>query len=425
MMQFMKPDREKTIARLFSLNARGIKYDLDRMRIAVERLGNPAADYPSIHVAGTNGKGSTCAYIDSILRAAGYRVGLHTSPHIVEFEERFMLDGRPVEADAWLDVFEAMEPVIGDLNLTFFEITTLICFELFRREQVEFAVFETGMGGRLDATNVITPEASVITSLGIDHAEFLGTDLLSIAREKLGIVKHGVPLVMVRPAESTVENLAVETCNRIDAPIWFVDERQASSISADKTFFSFNTDNVVYRLPLAGRHQIVNALAAISACRTVGIDDGETLAAGVQGAILPGRFQVLSRSGKTLVFDVAHNPQAAGVLSAALADRFAGVGTTLVFGAMKDKDIRGVLEALEPAAQHMIFTQPATDRACRAADLPAFLPEPHRCTVEIVPVVSAAVETALNSSAAVVCVCGSFFTVGEAMTALAISPFDR
>jgi dihydrofolate synthase/folylpolyglutamate synthase len=255
--------REETIARLFSLTARGIKYDLDRMLIAVRRLGNPQSACRSFHVAGTNGKGSTCAFIASILRAHGHRVGLYTSPHIIDFEERFIIDGRPVATEAWMAVYQAIEPAIADLNLTFFEITSIICFELFKRERVDYAVFETGMGGRLDATNVVTPVASVVTSIGIDHAEYLGPDLLSISREKLGIVKPGVPLVMIRSPEETIMRLASETCERLGSLLHVVEERQATGIVEEECRCSFTAAGVRYRLPLAGRFQIVNALAAI------------------------------------------------------------------------------------------------------------------------------------------------------------------
>ena len=159
--------------RLFLRTTHGIKLGLDRMRAAADRIGNPQDQYPSVHIAGTNGKGSVCAYLDSCLRRMGFKSGLFTSPHIVDFEERFIINGRPVASESWVAVYRDIEPVIEELGLTFFEAATLIAFELFKREKVEWAVFETGLGGRLDATNIIRPEAAVVTRLAMDHMDLL------------------------------------------------------------------------------------------------------------------------------------------------------------------------------------------------------------------------------------------------------------
>jgi len=166
---------------LFSLATRGIKYDLDRMRHAALMCNNPQDQYSSFHVAGTNGKGSTCAFLESVLRSCGKKTGLFTSPHLVRFEERFMINGRPIGEALWLAVYEDLRPTIDEQELTFFEATTLMAFELFLREKVEWAVFETGLGGRLDATNVVVPRVSVISRLALDHKEYLGNDLVSVA----------------------------------------------------------------------------------------------------------------------------------------------------------------------------------------------------------------------------------------------------
>jgi dihydrofolate synthase / folylpolyglutamate synthase len=415
--------REEIIRHIFSLTARGIKYDLERMRTAVQRLGNPHTAYKSIHVAGTNGKGSTCAFIASILQCNGIRTGLYTSPHIVDFEERFIIDGKPVSIDTWLAVYQDIEPVIADLTLTFFEIATLVAFELFRRLQVEFAVFETGMGGRLDATNVITPQASVITSLDIDHTEYLGHDRLSIAREKLGIVKREVPLVMIRPHYEPVLELAQETCNQANAPLHFISLDVCDQIDEDAGRTVFEYEQTAFHPPLAGRYQVLNALCAIKTAELLGYDRPYLLAKGIDTAFLPGRFQVIIAKNRTVVFDVAHNPQAAQALAHTLEKRFSDEKICIIIGIMKDKDIRNILAELSRVAGTFIFTQPKIDRASPAQALPEQLPQNASARYLIEPNIPIAITKTFEMTTGPVCITGSFYTVGEAMQSLGIKPY--
>ena len=258
---------------LFSLTAKGIKYDLERIREAAKIFGNPQNTYRSFHVAGTNGKGSTCAYLESILRSMGFRTGLFTSPHIISFEERFCICGKPVTEECWLEVYKDQQEIIRRLNLTFFEASTLIAFEIFRRKKVDWAVFETGMGGRLDATNVINPQVSIITSISMDHTEFLGDSLLSIAGEKLGIVKENIPLVIAKNSEKGVMKLAEDICSRKKADISVVSLDDADEITHTEKGMQFRRNGVLYTINLSGEFQVLNSLLAIKGIELAGLEN--------------------------------------------------------------------------------------------------------------------------------------------------------
>jgi dihydrofolate synthase/folylpolyglutamate synthase len=361
--------------------------------------------------------------IASILRQAGHRVGLYTSPHLVDFEERYLINGRVVCTDAWVDAYGAIEPLIADLKLTFFEIGTLIAFELFKREQVDWAVFETGLGGRLDATNVVVPKVSVITSISMDHADFLGNDLLAVAREKLGIVKPGVPLVMAEPRSTDVAEAAREVCFAQRASLEFVPENCAEQVSDAEPGTRFVYRGKRYDLPLQGRYQTQNAICALRACQYAGITDSDALSLGLASTYIPARFQVVELRGKTIVFDVAHNPGAAEALARTLGQRFERKRMCVVVGIMSDKDVRGILGYLGAVAAEFVFTEPDTPRACKAADLPGFLADTNRVPYRVLADVGEAVEQSLAGGAELVCITGSFYTVGEAMQCLGVRPF--
>jgi len=257
---------------LFSLTARGIKFDLKRIIEASNRIGVPHSAYKCIHVAGTNGKGSTCAYIESILRTSGFKTGLFTSPHILNFEERFQIDGKIISEDLWLGAYEKLSGIIDKLKLTFFEASTLIAFDLFKATGVEWAVFETGMGGRLDATNIISPVVSVISSVSMDHMEFLGDNLLSVFREKLGIVKKNTPLILAANPDEDVMRLARKVCSEAGADLTVVSSDGLDSQQTPAgTRFSYNGQ--IYDIQLRGSFQLLNSLLAINAIRKAGISD--------------------------------------------------------------------------------------------------------------------------------------------------------
>ena len=410
-------------ARLFARTSHGIKLGLERMEKAVLRFDNPQDGYVSIHVAGTNGKGSVCAFIESALRHSGMKTGLFTSPHIVDFEERFIINGRPVESGEWVDVYKNMETVIAELDLTFFEAATLIAFELFKRERVEYAVFETGLGGRLDSTNVLKPRVSVITRIAMDHMGYLGNDLLSIAGEKLGIIKGRVPLVMTDPDSQDVRRLALSLCLQKGIPCEFIAAGEASGVAETEDGTSFTYHNQKFELPLAGAYQVENAMTAIKALKAAGINDMTAIAAGMKKTYLPGRFQTVSINGKTVIFDVGHNPDAASAFVKTLSSRHPDTVACFVTGIMKDKDSAAMFEQYCKKASRIILTKPDVERSTQTSDLRTKIPEWFEAEVLEIKNVNKAVSAALASPEKTICIIGSFFTVGEAMTALSIRPY--
>jgi dihydrofolate synthase/folylpolyglutamate synthase len=407
-------------SRLFSLVSKGIKYDLGRMFKAASLCGDPHKSYKSIHVAGTNGKGSTCAYIESILRRAGYRTGLYTSPHIANFEERFKIDGVDIDESAWFDVYKDQERIINDLGLTFFEAATLMSFEIFKRANVQYAVFETGMGGRLDATNIIAPEVSVITKLALDHKEYLGDDLLTIAGEKLGIVKSGVQLVMLDTLDWTIKQLAIDKCKEIGSRLTFVGDDMVGAVINTDSGVSFYSGGCLYDLSLAGSHQVQNALLAMAAVKWIVGFNHQTIYEGLKSASLPGRFQIISIDGRTVVIDVGHNPDAAKALADTLKNRFHGKRILFVIGIMKDKDIAATLEILAAGASSFYFAKPQTVRAADPEDLRASIAGKFDGKIIVSQDVASALRMALDDACGddAVCVTGSFFTVSEALDAM-------
>lgn len=411
--------------RLFSLATRGIKYDLNRMKRAVSRLGNPEYTCTCFHVAGTNGKGSVCAYLEAMLRRAGLKTGLFTSPHLVRFEERFIINGIPVESRAWVDVYETLQPVIEELHLTFFEATTLMAFELFKRERVEWAVYETGLGGRLDATNVVVPRVSIITTVDMDHQEFLGNDLHSIAGEKLGIVKHRTPLVMALPRDAGVRDCALIHALRNETVVTFVDEREA----ADRTAAGEGGSSFLWRdqrfvIGANGDYQVHNALLALNGLVAAGFMDLAAMGEGLCDARLPGRFHIVKAKGKTAVFDVGHNPQAVSRFCTAFAGRFGRERVCCVIGIMKDKDIAGIMPYFARIGARVIATAPAINRAASPETLLAALPADYAGSAIGIADLPKAVETAFAGDEEIVCIAGSFHTVGEAMVTLGIEPYQ-
>ncbi|MFW5774753.1 MAG: bifunctional folylpolyglutamate synthase/dihydrofolate synthase [Chitinivibrionales bacterium] len=410
--------------RIFSKTTKGIKLGLDRMVSAAARVGDPHLGCRSIHVAGTNGKGSICASLDAMLRGAGFRTGLYTSPHLIHFEERYLIDGKPVETWQWLDIYRAFEPVIDRYDLTFFETTTLIAFELFRRNGVEWAIYETGLGGRLDATNILKPAVAVIGAIGMDHVQYLGDDILTIAGEKLGIAKPHTPLIMYRPENQRVEELVRKHCHTHDISLRIADSTTVQRVTNPQTTNGFVYKEKAIFPPFEGGYQIGNTLCAIYALEQIIPDRIDSAIDALGEARLPGRYQIMAVGGKSLVFDVAHNPQAAEALVSTLMTHFGEKPVRFVAGIMKDKDASAMLQQYTRAAGEIIFTRPNTPRALTSDELVAICKRSCCIAHRAVESVKAAVEYALGSSdRSPICVTGSFFTVGEAMQALEISPY--
>jgi dihydrofolate synthase/folylpolyglutamate synthase len=355
-----------------------VKFGLETIRAVVNRLEHPEAAYPSLLVAGTNGKGSVVAYADAALRASGRKVGRYTSPHLERVNERIAVDGRAI-GDA--DLARAVERVRGaaeellragriDAHPTYFEVLTAAAFAHFRQQRIDVAVLEVGMGGRLDATNVVDPAASAIVSVELDHEAYLGRTLGAIAREKAGVLRAGRATVLGGLAREAREAVA-ERARAIGALL--VDAREGTEIRQGAHGLDILTPNGLYRgvRPLPGAHQRDNALVAlrlIEEARAAGIAcDLHGAGAAIGGACWPGRLERIPGRPAVLL-DGAHNPAAAR----ALADHLRGMGPfVLVFGAMRDKDLRGMAEVLFPLARDVVLTRPRVERAARPAEIAA------------------------------------------------------
>ncbi len=370
--------------RLLSLEAFGIKLGLDSVRTLLSELDHPERTFPTLHIAGTNGKGSTAAMVERALRAAGRTTGLYTSPHLDRLEERVAIDGQPVDTGRFEEVLAVVLDAVdralaaGTLTVTptFFEVTTAIAFEVFRRAGVDVAVIEVGLGGRFDATNVITPAAGAITSIAIDHQRHLGQTLAEIAREKAGIVKPGVPFVvgtLPADARAIIERVAVEAGGRLVEAAHLAD--QGLEVQSGTAVVRFVTPVRAYpsvRLGMAGRHQVGNAAIAVRLLELAdagGIPvNAEAIRSGLEHARWPARIEWLRTADGDVLIDAAHNPAGAGALAAYLTE--AGVKPLpIVLAVMKDKDLDGMVGALAHVASRFVTTETTHERSYSAADL--------------------------------------------------------
>lgn len=427
---------------LFSLETFGIKLGLANIRALCSALGEPQAAFRSVLVAGTNGKGSVAAMVDRGLRAAGLTIGRYTSPHLVRLEERFAIDGVPVDTAALDAAIERTRETIerllaaGTLDAppTFFEATTAIAFDLFARAGVDAAVLEVGLGGRLDSTNCVEPVVSVITSIAFDHEQHLGHTLGAIAAEKAGIVRSGVPTI-VGPLDPEARGVIASICATVGAPLLDAQEQvdvSAATIGPDgKTTIALKTQTADYgaiTLGLRGAHQIPNAIVALRVLEELGRFFPVTRAAIVTAlgdVEWPGRLQMVhADDGRRVLLDAAHNPAGASALAAYVRQALP-VAPPLVFGAMRDKDVAGMLSALLPAVSDVIVTEPRNSRTWPAAEIAALARTlaPERL-VETVTDPMAALERAW-AQAPLACAAGSIFLVGELLAGLAPASGNR
>ena len=392
---------------------------LARVRLVRQRLGLDFA-MPVIAVAGTNGKGSTCAMLEAIALQAGYRVGLYSKPHLVHFEERCRVNGQMVEAAALLPHFEAVEQARGDIALTYFEFTTLAIFRLLAQAPLDLAILEVGMGGRLDAVNAFDADCSIITSIDIDHAEFLGPDRETIAIEKAGIMRTGKPVIVSDPmAPQSLSDQAREK----GADLWLFG--RDFNFSGDKQQWNWAGRHKRYNglayPALRGANQLLNAagvLAALEALRDRLPISAQAVRSGFALVELPGRFQTIAGQ-PTLVLDVAHNPHAVATLAQNLDQMGFFPRTHAVFGIMADKDITAVMTRMAPLVDHWHFTDLPMPRAARAVELAARFRElalkgPGPVTIATHPTPERALAAALDAAdpADRIVVFGSFHTVG-------------
>lgn len=357
-------------------------FDLTRMKALLEGLINPELKYPVIHIAGSKGKGSTAAMIASVLQASGYSVGLYTSPHMIDFNERIQINGIPIPHTDFVKLLEETKPMIEAVEqITTFEVMTALAFQYFAQQSVDIAVVEVGLGGRLDATNLVQPLLTIISSISLDHTAILGDTLEKIATEKAGIIKPGIPVVIAHQTGHVLEHIQT-ICKERGSQALSVDAFvQATPLKAtihlQSVFYKFqpgmpgreliNPDGEVeLHLPLVGEHQIENASTALVALGWM-MAEGlhitpESLSQGFQQTNWPGRFEVISTQ-PTVILDSAHNPDSARRLTATIQELLPGKKVSMIFGASEDKDVIGMLTAFHGTINHFIFTESIHPRA--------------------------------------------------------------
>jgi dihydrofolate synthase / folylpolyglutamate synthase len=451
---------ENAVASMFALGHElaqtpSNKFDLAHMRVLLGAMEHPERAFPIVLIAGTNGKGSTAATLASILRASGLKTGLYTSPHLVRINERIRVDGEAIGDDDFARLHGEVDPIaellVGCGGLpwhpSFFEMMTAIAFAHFARERVEIAVLEVGMGGRLDATNVVEPLVSVIADISLDHQKFLGNTVGEIAREKVGIIRPGgvvVTLPQQPEANDVIGNTILELGARGVSAVqyvppvspgsgeYLVPSRESRVSSPEKPLYRYPLQvmgkQILVESPLVGRHQLRNVALAVAAAEELsklgvaGIT-AESIERGIRETRWPGRFQIIpARNGwPEIVLDVAHNPAGAWALRSALSERYDDRPLIFVFGAMRDKAISEMTEILFPLAERVIATRAENPRSASPGEIREAA---IRTGAEIEPVaeVEAALERAHDaaSPAAVVVVTGSIYLVGEAMRLLGV-----
>lgn len=427
---------QETIEYLFGLQKHGIKFGLANSSMLLELMGDPHRQFRSLHVAGTNGKGSTSLFLATMLRAAGYRVGLYTSPHLISFTERIRIDAVPITEDRVVDLAQRVRVrsrgvrfgAGGDPSSpTFFEVTTAMAFTCFAEEKVDVAVIEVGMGGRLDSTNVITPLVSVITNIDVEHTEFLGASLEQIAAEKAGIIKPGIPVVTgaAQPeALSVISSRAAE----LHAPLFhlpeqFGPERLVRGREQTFDYRGIRASHQGLRITMAGRHQVDNACLAVAATECLygsGVAVSEqAIRAGLEQAVWEGRLERVALR-PDIYLDGAHNPAAARILAAALRDmRGQYRSLILVVGILADKDYQGILAELLPLSDQVVVTRPHYARALDASRLGELVTQLHGSCSVTEGVGEAIVEAKRRASAEdLIVITGSLYVVGDARAAI-------
>jgi dihydrofolate synthase/folylpolyglutamate synthase len=399
----------------------GMKLGLDPMRELARSLGSPQDKLRFIHLAGTNGKGSTAAFCESCLRAAGFRVGLYTSPHLVSVRERIQIDRQPIsEADFATGMAEVRKQVDAqkDHEITFFELMTALALWYFAREKVDWVVWETGLGGRLDATNIVTPEICIITNIGLDHQQYLGGSLAEIAAEKAGILKPGVPVISAVEAGEAAEVIRSHAKTVGSALTLAHRDMEIKDLGLKGARQTARIEGDEFTLGLAGPHQVANAACAVAAMRRLGIPSS-AISAGLRKTVWPGRFEILSEN-PLIVLDGAHNAAGTTMLvqtwRALLKARFGWSESEsdgrahLVFASVADKDISEMADLLQPLAKNVSLVRLANERGADPTMLASAFPGVPTACYESVSDVWQKITTSPES---INLITGSLFLVGE------------
>jgi dihydrofolate synthase/folylpolyglutamate synthase len=411
--------------------ASAAKFNLENISILAEHLGHPERKYPSAHIAGTNGKGSTAAFLESIFRTAGYRTGLYTSPHLERINERIRVNGQEIPDELFAQVFSRVHALIEKLladgtlraHPTFFECVTAMAFLHFAEAKVDFAVIETGLGGRLDSTNILTPEVSIITRIEFDHENLLGHSLAEISREKAGIIKQRVPVVMAEQREEAREVL-LTTAHLQQSPVtetakvYRIELLSIEEGCARADIRENECDRIMHLAPqLAGLFQLENALNAVAAGKILssrGLHISKrAIEQGIAAAVWPGRIEKI-RTQPDIYLDGAHNPSAARQLAAFLRENLAQRKVLMIFGMLRDKAVDEIAGILFPHAAQVIFTEPRTTRSISATQLAAVAGH-HAAEFQIIADADQALDAALAKAAPddAIFVTGSLYLIGQ------------
>ena len=414
-------------------------FGLARVNRLLGALGNPQRSFKSVHLAGTKGKGSTAAMLAEMLRACGVKVGLYTSPHILDIRERIIVDGKMIPESEFAKSIGAVASIATKARVPepkYFEVLTAAAFHYFGAQGVDLAVIETGLGGRLDATNVISPEVIGITSVSYDHTAQLGTDLPSIAREKAGVLKKGVPVIS-SPQRESVKQALVEAAKAVDAPIRFADEEvdfsyrfEFSRSHGRHARICLTTETSRFEhlhVPLLGQHQAVNCALALRMLdvlksRGFSVDDQKAMS-GLANVRLRGRMEMICEQPRILV-DAAHNAASVNALVRAIGQNISYDSMVVVFGCHKDKDISGMMRQLQLGADKLIFTSTGTPRSADPAELAAEYMERSGKMAQVAPTLEEAMRIALGAITRedLICITGSFYLVAEAIEKISPKP---
>ncbi|MFO7667464.1 MAG: folylpolyglutamate synthase/dihydrofolate synthase family protein [Desulfobacterales bacterium] len=415
---------------MYSLRRFGIKLGLSTIKNILSALGNPQNNYSCIHVAGTNGKGSVASALASILHTAGYKVGLFTSPHLVTFNERIQINNRLISNKNVVETYNAVTKVHrGSREPTFFELSTAMALYEFSKKKVDWAVIETGMGGRLDATNIIKPAISIITNISIEHKAYLGNTIEKIAGEKGGIIKRGTPVITGVKQKSAIAVLKDIATNK-KAPFYLSGVNFKTRRNKDGSFTYYGMKNVWpgMRTGLSGSHQIENAALVLAACeilcKSISLPI-KKIRTGLLNTKWPGRLEVVSTS-PYIILDGAHNLGASRTLSRFLSEKFKGRKITIIAGMLDDKPYSAMLKNILSGASRAVLTKPVIDRALE----PEILYEASKeilKNIKIIPNIKEAIDYAVKTASKdeVICITGSLYVVGEAKAAFSNLTFNH
>ena len=415
-MKMFAQNAERQLKWLYGLQVHGVKLGLNNITYLLHRMGDPQKKLRCIHVAGSDGKGSTCAILASILRASGYKVGLFTSPHILRFNERIQIDGEPISDDDMAFAASRVRHFVDDMResdiyCTFFEVTTAMAFDYFDRMGVDIAVIEVGMGGRFDATNVIVPEVSIINNISLEHQAFLGDTIEKIANEKAGIIKPGVPVVTMNPepALGVVASVAKEQGSELT-----IVDPSIEVIENGPNGPRFRFEGNEYFVSIPGRNEAKNAVLALSALRKLGDYMSRIephVAEGLSKVVWPCRLQDV---GNGYLVDVTHTAAGSEGLAADISEIYGKV--IVVFGLLDDKDVEDISRNIASIASKMIVTSPACERA-KPIEKTFEVVKRYYPSAECVEGVSEAIKRAdyLRENGEKVLICGSFYMAEEAM----------